>query len=90
MDSLRSPDDFAIELGKNEEQLSLDDVTNQEDAEHDALLFHDVHENGRETEVEIAIENTVPTRTKYIALGIYFLCNVGLTLYNKAVLGSVS
>jgi len=34
-------------------------------------------------------EHTVPTRKKLVALLGYFLCNVGLTLYNKAVLGKV-
>jgi hypothetical protein len=34
-------------------------------------------------------EDTVPTRTKLIALAGYFLCNIGLTMYNKAILGSV-
>jgi len=31
----------------------------------------------------------VPTRKKLVALLGYFLCNIGLTLYNKAVLGKV-
>jgi hypothetical protein len=35
-------------------------------------------------------EDTVPTRIKLFALAGYFLCNVGLTMYNKAILGSVS
>lgn len=34
-------------------------------------------------------EHMVPTRKKLVALLGYFLCNVGLTLYNKAVLGKV-
>lgn len=34
-------------------------------------------------------EHTVPIRKKLVALLGYFLCNVGLTLYNKAVLGKV-
>ena len=38
----------------------------------------------------IPLEYNIPTGKKVIALAIYFLCNVGLTLYNKAVLGSVS
>ena len=34
-------------------------------------------------------EYNVPTRTKIAYLGVYFLCNVFLTIYNKAVLGKV-
>jgi hypothetical protein len=34
-------------------------------------------------------EYNVPTRTKIAYLGVYFLCNVCLTIYNKAVLGKV-
>ena len=34
-------------------------------------------------------EYTVSTRKKLLALAGYFFCNVGLTIYNKAVLGSV-
>jgi len=33
-------------------------------------------------------EDTVATRKKLIALAGYFVCNIGLTIYNKAVLGS--
>jgi hypothetical protein len=35
-------------------------------------------------------EYDVPTRTKFIFLGIYLAFNLGLTLYNKSVLGNVS
>lgn len=58
--------------------------------DRDVLLSPYVEKEGRETEPKIALEYTVPTTQKLMALGIYFLCNVGLTLYNKAVLGSVS
>jgi hypothetical protein len=34
-------------------------------------------------------EYRVPTTTKFAYLGIYFLCNVSLTIYNKLVLGKV-
>lgn len=34
-------------------------------------------------------EYEVPTRTKLIYLGGYFMLNLGLTIYNKAMLGSV-
>ncbi|KAF8861985.1 TPT-domain-containing protein [Acephala macrosclerotiorum] len=32
-------------------------------------------------------EYSVPATTKFAYLSVYFLCNVGLTIYNKAVLG---
>lgn len=34
-------------------------------------------------------EYSVPATTKFAYLSVYFLCNVGLTIYNKAVLGKV-
>lgn len=34
-------------------------------------------------------EYSVPLTTKFAYLSVYFLCNVGLTIYNKAVLGKV-
>ena len=36
-----------------------------------------------------AAEYQVPTRTKYMYLGVYFGLNLGLTLFNKAILGKV-
>lgn len=36
-----------------------------------------------------AAEYRVPTRTKYMYLGVYFGLNLGLTLFNKAILGKV-
>lgn len=37
----------------------------------------------------LAMEYRVPARTKMAYLGGYFLLNLGLTLYNKALLGNV-
>ncbi|KAF2135532.1 uncharacterized protein K452DRAFT_281401 [Aplosporella prunicola CBS 121167] len=37
-------------------------------------------------ETPIATEYTIPTKTKLLHLGLYFLLNLSLTLYNKAVL----
>ena len=34
-----------------------------------------------------AAEYSVPARTKYLFLGLYFGLNLSLTLFNKAVLG---
>ena len=36
-----------------------------------------------------AAEYRVPTRTKYMYLGVYFGLNLSLTLFNKAILGKV-
>lgn len=38
----------------------------------------------------LAMEYRVPARTKLMYLGGYFLLNLSLTLYNKALLGNVS
>jgi len=35
-------------------------------------------------------EYNTTTRTKFAYLGVYFLCNISLTIYNKAVLGKVT
>lgn len=56
----------------------------------DAPMSRYVEKETRGIEPKVALEYTIPTSQKLMALGIYFLCNVGLTLYNKAVLGSVS
>lgn len=37
----------------------------------------------------IAPEYDTPTSTKYLYLALYFILNLTLTLYNKAVLGKV-
>ena len=37
-----------------------------------------------------AHEYSIPTRTKYLYLSLYFGLNLTLTLFNKAVLGQVS
>lgn len=39
--------------------------------------------------LSVIYERTVSTKKKFFALLGYFVCNVGLTLYNKAVLGKV-
>lgn len=36
-----------------------------------------------------APEYTIPSSTKYVYLALYFILNLVLTLYNKAVLGKV-
>ena len=94
MDALRSSNDTVLELRDNHEpkpfagDRSFRDST--EDVEHDTLLPIQGERNDAEPGAKVALEYTVPTTKKLMALGVYFLCNVGLTLYNKAVLGSVS
>lgn len=44
----------------------------------------------RHASINSAAEYQVPARTKYFFLGVYFGLNLGLTLFNKAVLGHVS
>ena len=41
------------------------------------------------TATQFDAEYSIPTRTKLAYLSVYFLCNVLLTIYNKAVLGKV-
>ena len=44
---------------------------------------------GSKSKPAVAPEYNIPTKTKYIYLGLYFILNLVLTLYNKAVLGHV-
>lgn len=62
------------------EKLSLD--LNFHDPETQAL--RDKHKGVN------AHEYSIPTRTKYLYLGLYSGLNLTLTLFNKAVLGQVS
>lgn len=62
------------------------------DTEQAGLLAQDV-EKGQAAQAASPTqhhEDTVSTHKKLIYLAGYFLCNIGLTLYNKAILGSVS
>ncbi|ETN43807.1 uncharacterized protein HMPREF1541_11131 [Cyphellophora europaea CBS 101466] len=60
-----------------------------DDREQAGLLAQDV-EKGQEaiTPPSQHHEDTVSTNKKLVYLFGYFLCNIGLTLYNKAILGS--
>lgn len=62
------------------EKLSLD------------LNFHDPETQPLRDKHKLvtAHEYSIPTRTKYLYLGLYFGLNLTLTLFNKAVLGQVS
>ena len=60
------------------------DMLNTEDLESQR------HADSKETvSGKHAVEYSVPARTKYIFLGLYFALNLSLTLFNKAVLGKV-
>lgn len=70
-------------------RLSLDSINA---LEKDNLLDQDVEaQKFYETKPVQPVnhEDTIATRKKLIALAGYFVCNIGLTIYNKAVLGSV-
>ena len=56
------------------------------------LKFHDPETQPlRDTPKEVtAHEYSIPPRTKYLYLSLYFGLNLTLTLFNKAVLGQVS
>lgn len=72
----------------NERKLSID----VNDTEQAGLLAADV-EKGQaipSPSSHTHHEDTVSTNKKLMYLAGYFLCNIGLTLYNKAILGSVS
>lgn len=70
-----------------EEQLSL--VAKDERDERDHTLQSDLEKAEPPAPPPTNHEDTVSTRDKLVALGVYFLCNIGLTIYNKAILGSV-
>ena len=94
MGASHSSDDTVLELRDNQEPKSPDKDgsfrESEENAEHDALMSLHGERNNAEPGVKVALEYTVPTTKKLMALSVYIFCNVGLTLYNKAVLGSVS
>ena len=73
-DSERSSNDTAF----IEKESGDSDGTKSADVEAQSPL-----ENKRAN----APEYGIPTRTKYLYLGLYFTLNLALTLYNKAVLG---
>ena len=66
--------------------------------EREGLLASDLERDGRVVQNQASptmttldsYEHTVSTRRKLLALLGYFICNIGLTLYNKTVFGFVS
>ncbi|KIV88873.1 hypothetical protein PV10_08506 [Exophiala mesophila] len=69
-----------------EEQHSL--VSKDERDERDMSLQSDLEKAEPPAPPPQNHEDTVAIRDKLIALAGYFLCNIGLTIYNKAILGS--
>lgn len=49
----------------------------------------DLEAQKRDTVKHSPAEYRIPTTTKYLYLSLYFALNLGLTIYNKAVLGKV-
>ena len=93
---MRSEKHDEPELTNDDEGYSSEDqVTQQLLAKEKGLGMPDVQdlEQQRAAEQPVsgkhAAEYSVPARTKYIYLGLYFGLNLGLTLFNKAVLGKV-
>jgi len=66
--------------------------------EREGLLASDLERDGHVVQNQASptttaldsYEHTVSTRRKLLALLGYFICNIGLTLYNKTVFGFVS
>ncbi|KAG9601539.1 TPT-domain-containing protein, partial [Aureobasidium melanogenum] len=77
---LRSPASFAESFEMDETSPSAGLLSQMDDAEKQSPVDAQTPKNDGH-------EYTISTRTKMICLGLYFLMNLGLTLYNKAVLG---
>jgi hypothetical protein len=73
-----------IQLG---EKMRVDEDM---EAQHQHLMASDREKGGIPIlSPRLDSEYSVPAATKFAYLSVYFLCNVGLTIYNKAVLGKV-
>lgn len=59
------------------------------DLEAQAAVKESVTTTESASSQNVAAEYFVSTKVKLICLGLYFAMNLGLTIYNKAVLGSV-
>ena len=92
-------DTFRNENGHARRHSSIDDDAAAEqagllrDAESERQLDDDLEKGVVTEQTKVAPpqnhEDTVSTKKKLIALAGYFVCNIGLTIYNKAILGSV-
>jgi hypothetical protein len=83
-DSKDSDDDMSDELDQRESRRLLGDV----EARPGALTLSQEKPH-RSRPSGPALEYRVPTGTKLTYLGLYFLLNLSLTIYNKAILGAV-
>ncbi|KAH0371696.1 TPT-domain-containing protein, partial [Aureobasidium melanogenum] len=77
---LRSPASFAESFEMDETSPSAGLLSQMDDAEKQSPVDAQTPKNDGH-------EYTISTKTKMLCLGLYFLMNLGLTLYNKAVLG---
>lgn len=71
-----------------DEEMSYQNLHKVEDIESQLFLNQDFKD--RPAALPVAAEYTIPTQKKLIYLSVYFGLNLGLTLYNKALLGNVS
>ena len=73
---------------------SFDDDDNGNDVEQSTLLADNAEKGQADSSMADRLpqhhEDTVSINKKLWYLLGYFICNIGLTLYNKAILGSVS
>jgi hypothetical protein len=77
---LRSPASFTESFEMDETSPSAGLLSQMDEAEKQSTVE-------AQTTKSDGHEYTITTRTKMLCLGLYFLMNLGLTLYNKAVLG---
>jgi hypothetical protein len=71
-----------------DEELNYQSLHKMEDIESQPIL-NDGYKDKTPT-LPVATEYGIPTQKKLIYLSVYFGLNLGLTLYNKALLGNVS
>lgn len=69
------------------DELSYQNLHKVEDIESQS--FSNLEFKDKPTVLPVAAEYTIPTQKKLIYLSVYFGLNLGLTLYNKALLGNV-
>lgn len=71
-----------------DDEMSYQNLHKVEDIEAQPILNQEFKD--KTAVVPVAAEYTIPTQKKLIYLSVYFGLNLGLTLYNKALLGNVS
>lgn len=70
-----------------DEEMSYQNLHKVEDIESQPISNQEFKE--KPAVLPVAAEYTIPTQKKMIYLSVYFGLNLGLTLYNKALLGNV-